>query len=94
MNTHKDTQRRTERDTQPRGGNPTGPTTREEMLRAGAAAGTEPAEPRATHSVSGGHEAQDIASRDQIGGHGRLHKADEQPLWERKPGGKPANARS
>jgi hypothetical protein len=93
------TQRRTERETADYKENPTGPTTREERLRDDMVF-DEDLGGGSRHSVGGGHEAQEIASRDQEqaalnreGGHARLHKKDEQPLWDRKPN-KPASARS
>lgn len=96
MPEHNKTQRRTERETGGEGdnvGQAGQPTTREEMLREGAAEAAPDADVTDPHMVGtrgGGHAAQDVGSRHQEQeaggvGHGRLHKSDEKPWDDREP---------
>ncbi|GEM_PF-4340157 len=98
------TQRRTERETgdeDPFTGEAGQPTTREEMLREGAAAEAPDADvtdPDMVGTRAGGHAAQSVGSRHQAQeaegrGHGRYHKADEKPWEDRTPPKKARDAR-
>lgn len=87
------TQRRTERETDPRDekrGQAAQPTTREEALREPTTDNADVSDPEMRGSRAGGHAAQDVGSRHQEQeatgpGHGRYHKSDEKPWSDRTP---------